>query len=173
MMRPIPFFLGLSMMCSSCSVQDVEDLNLAELRKNCCEEITSSFHRAKVEDFRILAWYRQRDSRPWYADNALCWAEVATDKERRWLLVHMAKNPIKGLRDDQRQWHKRFVDDAPNRWFLVFDKPPTVQDVDRMVWFHFREESGWTTYDSTIDEKAWVAAFGHKPDRQFGGQLER
>ena len=108
-----------------------QHMNLGELRTNCLAEIErglfTDLKGIKVLDFKVLAWYRIRDSRPWYVDNALCWCKASTDRGARWVLVHMARNPDptrSQWRSADPAWHGYFVFDVPNGWFLYFDHPP-------------------------------------------------
>ncbi len=150
-------------------------MNFGELRTNCIAEIEyGSFTDLKgirVLDFKLLAWYRIRDSRPWYVDNALCWCKASTVAGKRWVLVHMARNPEptgSRWRNADHTWHSYFVFDVPNGWFLYFDKPPGNKEVySRMEWFKFKVEKDWEMYDSCILRDAWEAALGEKPARKF------
>ena len=106
-------------------------MNLGQLRTNCVAEIESSAYsnlkNIKVVDFKLLAWYRIRDARPWYVDNALCWCKTTTDRGLRWVLVQMARNPEptgSRWRTADPAWHSYTVTDVPNGWFLYFDRPP-------------------------------------------------
>ena len=117
----------------------------------------------------MLAWYRARDDRPWFVDNALCWARLATGQGPKWALLHLAKNPMSGMPSADTEWHEYLVFDAPSDSFFWFDRPPKNRDIDRFSYFHFHLEgdANWAIYDSSIDERAWSAALGEKPDRHF------
>jgi hypothetical protein len=160
-----------------CLGQD-QPMNLGELRTNCVAEIErglfTDLKGIKILDFKLLAWYRIRDSRPWYVDNALCWCKTSTDRGARWVLVHMARNPEptgSQRRNANLTWHSYFVYDVPNGWLLYFDYPPKNKDVySRMEWFKFNVEKDWERYDSCIIRDAWEAALGEKPAKQFANQ---
>jgi hypothetical protein len=158
-----------------------EHLNLGELRNNCIAEIErglfTDLKGIKVLEFKVLAWYRIRDARPWYVDNALCWCKASTDSGARWVLVHMARNPEptgSQWRNADPAWHSYFVFDVPNGWFLYFDHPPRNKDVyGRMEWFKFKVEKEWEMYDSRIVRDGWEAALGEKPAKKFSKSLQR
>jgi len=158
-----------------CTAQDIKDMDLPELRKNCTQEIESGSYSTlktiKAVDLRILAWYRMHDNRPLYVDNALCWAEVTTEDGPKWVLVHMARNPMNNVREHERQWHSYLVFDVPNRWFLYFDKPPRNRDIyERMVWFKFEVAAPWKIDDSSIMDEDWSSALGDKPAKRFSSK---
>jgi hypothetical protein len=146
-------------------------LHLGELRANCRQEIelgrglSVPFKNPRVEDLQVLAWYRMRDDRPWYVDNALCWGKLTTNEGPRWVLVHMVRNPREA--GSWSEWTSHTVFDAPNDAFFYFDKPPVNKYVAELSYFHFEPEEGWDVYDSFIDIRAWSMAFGQGPDRQF------
>src|SRR5512140_305817 len=84
----------------ACLGQEDGQINLGQLRTNCVSEIErggwygyTTLRDIKVLNYKLLAWYRIRDSRPHYVDNALCWAKTSTDHGVMWVLVHMATNP--------------------------------------------------------------------------------
>ena len=103
---------------------------------------------------------------------------MVADKGQRWVLVHMVRNPMKHLPERSREWQSsRLKNTRPtiprkaNVPYTLHHRP-TPDDLDEMVWFHFREEPHWTTYDSNMPENAWLAAFGAKPDRKFTAKPE-
>lgn len=155
---------------------DMKVINWGELRTNCIQEIElgkfTALKNIKVTDFRILAWYRMKDERPWYVDNALCWAKVASAAGPRWALVHMARNPMRATNERERTWHSCFVTDVPNGWLLYFDKPPANKELYwHMAWFKFKGEGDWwTVFDAHINAADWVAALGEKPTKRFSTQ---
>ena len=155
-----------------CVAQDIKDMNFGELRTNCVKEIEEGKYiplkKIKVTDFKVLAWYRERDDRPVYVDYALCWAEISTKSGTRWVLLQMARNPMLNEHPVDRTWNLAIVLDAPNRWFLYFEKPPKNDDVyGRMSWFRFKAERDWVYYDSKILDENWESAIGEKPTVKF------
>ena len=174
-MRMLILILIVDSMMSALFAQDIEDLCLAEAQTNCIQEIKSGryakFKIIEVEECRLLAWYRIRDNRPWYADNALFWSKVKTDKGIRWALVHMARNPMEKVADKMRAWHSYFVYDARNEWLLYFDRPPTNRDVyDKMRYFIFEPMRDWVIYDSKILVAEWIVAIGEMPNKSFSNR---
>ncbi len=140
-------------------------MNFEELRTNCIQEIESgkytSLNNIKVTDFRILAWSRIKDERPWYVDNALCWAKAETDGGKKWIIVHMVKNPMKSEPLKEQRWHSYFVDDAANTWFLYFDDPPQNVDIyDKLRSFKFTISDDWELYDYANLYENWKYATG-------------
>ena len=100
--------------------------------------------------------------------NALCWAKVTTEAGPKWILVHLARNPMNMARGRYRTWHSKLVLDAPNGWFIYFDDPPKNRDVyNSMRWFHFEPERRWSSYDKFLDRNAWQAAIGEPPAKEL------
>jgi len=150
---------------------DLKEMNIDKLRTNCINEIEhgllATSKEIKVKDFKLLAWYRMVDRRPWHVDNGLCWAKVSVGERTEWVLVHMARNPIRIRSEYDQQWHSYFVFDVPNSWFLFFDSPPTNKDVySKMTFFRFGPQKNWTVYDSRILEDAWGVAIGERPSKR-------
>jgi hypothetical protein len=152
--------------------QDLKDMNFDQLRTNCVKEIETGYDtkpgKIKVVDFKILAWYRMRDNRPWYVDNALCWAKTTTRSGDRWALVHMARNPTRTGQPVIQAWHSYTVTDVQNGWFIYFNHPPKNDEVyGSMRWFLFAVPRDWTMYDSKLLEENWESAIGEKPTVKF------
>ena len=177
------FIVVLLLLLSTCAIpqdlgdipQEPEDMNWDELRTNAIQEIQSgaysSFESVRVLDFKILAWYRMRDKRPWYVDNALCWGKVMADGATRWVVIHMARNPINGVSQQDQEWSSYMVYDVPNGWFIYFDTPPKNKDVyESMAYFKFSLDDDWDMYDSGLMEENWVAALGEKPEKKFSNR---
>jgi len=172
------FFRGLVALAVSvctCGGRDWQAMEFGELHTNCVVEIESgsysNLNGVKVLEYKLLAWYRIRDSRPWYVDNALCWCKMSTDNGVRWALLHMARNPEPTGHNSDLHWHSYYVYDVPNGWFRYFDQPPKNEDVyKQMTWFKFKAERGWDTYDSLIIDQNWLAALGEKPASDFSRQ---
>lgn len=161
--------------CLFVCAEEARHMDFGKLRTNCRTEIESgsysTFKSVKVLDLQILAWYRIRDSRPWYVDNALCWAKVTTEQGQRWILVHMARNPEKGdakWHNADPSWHSYMVYDARNAWFLYFDRAPKNEDIyGKMVFFKFSIGKDWDLYDSKILNENWESAIGQSPAIKF------
>ena len=158
---------------SSCLAQDLKDMNFLQLRTNCWFEIErgngSQLIDVKIIDLKVLAWYRLRDSRAVYVDNALCWAKTSTSTGSRWFLVHMARNPVVNSTTADPVWRLYFVTDtSSSSWFLDLDRPPTNEDIyNRMKFFNFSIDADWTLYDSKIMEEDWKIAIGEAPAEKF------
>ena len=170
----VGFALAVMFMLCACSA-DLKEMEFDQLRTNCTAEIErasySSFKKVGVVEFKLLAWYRIRDTRPWHVDNALCWAKASTDQGLRYVLVHMARNPNSTLRKADLSWHSYFVYDAPNAWFLYFEHPPKNEDIyNRMTWFTFDVGKEWKLYDSQVLSENWQAATGERPTRGFSNK---
>jgi hypothetical protein len=170
--------LALAMAIGSISgpAQDLIDMNLGELRTNCVAEIQAGHYTSQnmiqVVDFKVLAWYRQRDDRPYHWDSALCWARVATEQGAQWVLVHMARNPLFRVHPVCRTWGIAAVTDVPNRWFLYFEKPPRNPDIyGKTDFFELAEDKHSVMYDSCILEENWLAAIGEKPEKRFPNKI--
>jgi hypothetical protein len=128
----------------------------------------------KVDDLRVLAWYRERDNQDFYSariylDNALCWARVATEGGSKWALLHMVRHPFVTVAGQSTDWHLHFVYDLCNCWLVYFDHPPNNSDVYcHMRLFRFGPaEDGWVRYDSHVDNDTWAAVIGEAPTKTF------
>lgn len=168
----ILMIIALAACLSSVPAQDLKDMNFLQLRTNCWFEIESGngsqLIHVKIIDLKLLAWYRIRDSRPVYVDEALCWAKTATDEGPRWFLLHMNRNPDAKSKTSNPVWHLSFAYDSSNSWFLDFDRPPTNDDIyKRMHDFEFSIGADWTLYDFKIMEEDWKAAIGEAPTKKF------
>lgn len=159
----------------SARTQEANKMNFDQLLTNCTAEIEhrnyTALKKVKVLNLEILAWYRIRDSRPLYVDNALCWAKVASEQGTRWVLVHMARNPENidsKWRNADPSWHSYYVYDAPNAWFLYFDRPPNNDDIyKKMTFFEFKIDKNWELYDSKVLDENWKTAIGNPPTMKF------
>lgn len=158
--------------------QGDQKMNFGQLRTDCVAEIErgsyTSLKGIKVVDFKLLAWYRIRDRRPWYVDNALCWCKTTTVNGSRWVLVHMARNPDptgSKWRNADLNWHSYHVTDVPVSWFLYFEHPPKNDDIyNRMPFFRFETDKNWEMYDSQILSENWAAAMGDRPTKKFSNK---
>jgi hypothetical protein len=149
------------------------DLDFPELIHSAIREIESGRYAAvkasKVDDLRVLAWYREKDDRPLYLDNALCWAKVTTEVGLKWVLVVMVRHPIVTIAGQSTDWHVHRVYDICNSWLVYFDHPPDNCDVySRMSLFRFQaDRDGLKRYDSYVDKDTWIAVIGEAPTMTF------
>lgn len=150
-------------------------MNLDELSATCIHEIESGIYSdgnsVRVEDLKILAWYRDVDDRPNYVDSALCWARISTGSADKWVVVHMGRNPIDndlGIRRRGSWYHLweiyRVYGDEPRDQIRYFDQPPTAAEMySQFRHFKFESGTGWRRYASFVDAVAWEAATGEGP----------
>jgi hypothetical protein len=158
---PILIFVVLS-----CQSFFIKNMKFDELTKNCINDIKSStqYKNIKVDKFKILAWYRDKDDRPVYLDCALCWAKLSTETGPKWIVVHMARNPTKDEPQSQQKWRSYYVFDAKNSWFIFYDSPPKNIDIYKSFkFFKFTPDNDWIRYDSYIDKVAWKESIGELP----------
>jgi hypothetical protein len=149
------------------------DLDFPELIRSVVREVESGHYAtakaSKIDDLRVLAWYREKDDRPFYLDHALCWARVTTEVGLKWALVHMVRNPSVAITGQSTNWRLRRVYDLCNRWLVYFDHPPNNSDVySHMSLFRFKSaHDGWVRYDSYVDKDTWTAVIGQAPAKPF------
>lgn len=173
-------FSGLTafILCAiTCLAQEPDPINLGRLRADCVAGMErggwygyTTLKDIKVLDYKLLAWYRIRDARPQYVDNALCWAKASTDHGMMSVLVHMSTNPkaTNSVDGARLPWNLAVVSDSPNSWLLFFSSPPNNKDVySRMTSFTFKPEDRWEMYASELLTNAWESALGEKPAKSF------
>lgn len=145
--------------------QDFEEMCFSELGQKLSQILSDfGYLEEEVDEFLILAWYRDVDDRPIYVDCALCWARLTTIDKSEWMLVHMAKNP----NELRCEWGPYLVcdDTGPYGWFGMYDSPPNNNDVDAYFgYFEFVPVRDFRRYASFLDEVAWRAAFGEGPTK--------
>ena len=143
------------------------DIRLNELYDNCKSEIEkhSPFPGSSVIESRILAWYRVKDDRPLYLDNAICWARLDSSTGKKWALVHMARNPHPDNSPYEKSWKIYTVEDVPEQSLFYYNKPPGNKAIASLRLFHFRQESRWELYDSGIYPDNWRYALKENPEK--------
>jgi hypothetical protein len=147
--------------------QEPMELRIEEIKRNAItvlERENYPYVEAKVENLKVLAWYREKDERPWFVDCALVWAKLNTNVGTKWALLELARNPIQSFDIIRREWQIDFIFDGADDGIEIFDHPPTTKDLQKSVLnFKFKPESGWTRYDSFLDKTEWEACFSEVP----------
>ena len=167
MMIRIPSLVATCLAMAQMSYsQEIKEMKYEELAKACEAEISASheFKNIKISDFKILAWYRDKDDRPIFIDEALCWAKVTTNSGPKWVIAQMWRNPrtLPSARSNTWVSNRGVHNSEPQ--IIFFDSPPSNAMVYRACnSFHFVPNSGYTRYDSKLDHSAWIAAIGEEP----------
>lgn len=100
-----------------------------------------------VNNSIVLAWYRERDDRPWLTDKAICVAQITGGERFTHAMGLMARNPNTPKRDE---WRPYLVTDINFSWLELSTKPPTLKDafLRYPLFFTKAPQLGRERYDS-------------------------
>lgn len=129
-----------------------DELKLDELISIFCDRLIESYSRqgqvVDVVETKVIAWYRERDARLWFADKAVCVAQTTGHECYTYAMGLFAKNPNL---PNYMKWHPYRVTSINFTWLKLFNRPPSLDDafVNYRMLFSESPKPGWERYASS------------------------
>ena len=129
-----------------------DEMLLTELLSEFSKKVIQYYYRKdqiiEIVEPKVLAWYRERDDRPWLVDKAVCVAQTIGCNRYTHAMGLFAKNPNQPNKD---KWRPYLVTAANFTWLELLSRPPSLEDafLTYRLFFTRTSRPGWERYESS------------------------